>query len=398
MFAALRGRDFRAYWTTGLVSNIGSWVQTATQQWLVLSLTNSAFMLGLVGFVGSLPNVFLSLVGGVMADRVERKRLLMLTQSLFAAYALVLGILTLTGRVNIYWILLVSLFSGLTMAFDAPTRQSLVAFIVDRPLLSRAVALNSASFNTARVLGPGLAGALIPLVGMPPSFFINAASFVPFIFALKTLRSTTTANHAERGTMWADLLEGLRYVKSERTIFRLIVLVAAPCFFVMPYWTLLPYIAKHVLHSGVGGFGILGSSAGIGAVCGALLLARTADRGGRGRMLLLSAFLCAIGLFGFAVSRVFWASAAILVAVGASFIMYTANTNGLIQDLARDDYRGRVMSAYLFVFMGTAPAANLWAGTLARYLGATAPLEIGAVCLFLVALYAAARMPDIRRL
>ena len=398
MFPALRGRDYRLYWWTGLVSNIGSWVQTATHQWLVLTLTNSAFMLGFVGFIGSLPNVFFALIGGVVADRVERKRLLALTQSLFMLYALAFGFLTLTRTINIYWICSIAFLSGLTMAFDAPARQSLVAFLVDRPFLSSAVALNSASFNTARILGPAAAGVLIPIVGMPPSFFINAASFVPLIFALYSIRTVTTSNQTAEGSLWTDLLAGLRYVRSEPTILKLIILVAAPCFFAMPYWTLLPYFAKNVLHSGVRGFGALASSAGIGAVLGALILARTAQNGGRGRLLLTAAFVNSMALTVFALSRVFWFSAAALLVVGATIIMYTANVNGLIQDLAKDEYRGRVMSAYLLVFMGTMPLANLQAGTLAHYLGAPAPLEIGAACLFLVALYAAIRMPDIRAL
>lgn len=398
MFAVLRSRDFRIYWTTGLISNIGSWVQSATHQWLVLTLTNSAFMLGLVGFLGSLPGVFLALIGGVVADRTERKRLLMLTQSLFMTYALALGVLTLTKAINIYWICAIALLSGSTMAFDAPTRQSLVAFLVEKPLVSRAVAVNSASFNTARVIGPGLAGLLIPLVGMPPSFFINAASFVPLLFALTAIRSNTIAEQPAGESMWADLVAGIRYIRSERTILRLILLVAAPCFFVMPYWTLLPYFARHELHQGARGFGILGSSAGIGAVFGALVLAKSAQAGRRGRIVLAAAFVNALALAAFATSRLFWLSAALLAVVGATLIMFTANVNGTIQDLARHEYRGRVMSAYLFVFMGTQPLANLYAGTVAHFLGASAPLYIGGACLLAVAAYAAIRMPDIRAL
>ena len=398
MFAALRSRDYRLYWSSGLFSNIGSWVQTATHQWLVLTLTDSAFMLGFVGFVSSLPSVGLSLLGGVLADRLERKRMLMLTQGLFLTYALALGTLTLTGKINIYWICGIAFLSGTTMAFDAPTRQSMVAFLVDRPLISSAVALNSAAFNTARMIGPGLAGMLIPLVGMAPSFYINAASFVPLLCVLGTIRSATSTESNSSGSVLEDIGDGLRYIRSEPTILKLIIMVAAPCIFVMPYATLLPYIAEHVLHAGPRGFGILGSSAGIGAVLGALILARTAQRGGRGRLLLTAAFVNSLALLFFALSRSFWLSAGLLMVVGATVVMYTANTNGLIQDLARDEYRGRVMSAYLFVFMGSAPIANLQAGTIAHYLGVSAPFEIGAVCLFAVALYAAIKMPDIRAL
>ena len=398
MFAALKSRDYRLYWSSGLFSNIGSWVQTATHQWLVLKLTDSAFMLGFVGFVSSLPSVGLSLLGGVLADRLERKRMLMLTQGLFLTYALALGTLTLTGKINIYWICGIAFLSGTTMAFDAPTRQSMVAFLVDRPLISSAVALNSAAFNTARMIGPGLAGMLIPLVGMAPSFYINAASFVPLLCVLGTIRSATSTGNSSSGSVLEDIGAGLRYIKSEPTILKLIIMVAAPCIFVMPYATLLPYIAEHVLHAGARGFGILGSSAGIGAVLGALILARTAQRGGRGRLLLTAAFVNSLALLFFALSRSFWLSAGLLMVVGATVVMYTANTNGLIQDLARDEYRGRVMSAYLFVFMGSAPIANLQAGVVAHYLGVSAPFEIGAVCLFAVALYAAIKMPDIRAL
>ncbi|MFB3915877.1 MAG: MFS transporter [Terriglobales bacterium] len=369
---ALSHRNFRLFWTGNLISNVGTWMQNVAQGWLVLQLagSNSAFWLGLVGFASSLPMLGFSLVGGVIADRVNRRYLLMVTQSAMMIFAFVLAALTHTQIVTIGAVVLLAFATGLAMSLTMPAYQAMQTELVPREDLTNAIALNSTQFNLARIIGPTLGGFGILWVGMVGNFVLNGLSFLAVLIALAAIHYPPRRPGADGGGMWADLAAGFRYVHRERVMFLLVLLVALASIFGIPYFIFIPLFAKEILHLTERGFGLLMACSGVGALLGATTMAYIGRTRRRGRLVVsfTVAFLGAIVLFS--LSR--WAplSGLMLAIIGFSMVMAIANVNALLQHLSSLEMRGRVMSIYTCAFLGLTPLGSLFAGSVAKWIGA----------------------------
>lgn len=399
VFRSLSNRNYRIFWTGSLLSNIGSWMQTVAQGWLVLQLTNSAFLLGVVGFTGMVPVLVFSLVGGVYADRFDRRRLLMATQTALMVLAFILGLLVTTGVIAVWHVLVLSLLSGIANALSMPAYQAMVQDLVGRDDLMNAIALNSVQFNLSRVIGPAAAGLALGEIGIAGCFYLNALSFLAVIVALARIEFPHRVP-AQRptGSVWESVIEGMRYVWTNRIILYLLSIVAAMSLWGMPYMTLLPVFARDILHRGAEELGYLMSSSGVGAVLGALILARLGDFSFKGRMVIAGGFLFALSVFGFAMSRSYPLSLVFLLMAGWSLVSCVAVINTLIQKLVPAQVRGRVMSMYALAFLGLMPIGNLIAGTLAHFLGAPTGLAIGGVFIAATIFYVRSVRADISHL
>jgi MFS family permease len=377
MLHALRNRNFRVFVMGQLVSLIGTWMQSVAQSWLVYRLTGSAVLLGTVGFASQIPIFLLSPLGGVVADRHERRRVLLLTQSTMMVLAMVLAVLTLLGHIHVWHILILASMLGIANGFDIPTRQAFVVELVPRADLPNAIALNSSMFNGARVVGPAVAGIIVSAVGEGWCFFGNAVSYLAVLTSLLLLRLPKRDFAERRPSPFEDILEGFRFVAGTRPIRSLLVLLGLVSMTGMPYATLMPVMAQDVLHSGASGLGLLMGAAGTGALAGALALAWHNSLRGLGRWVGLGAVSFGTWLILFSLSRSFWLSVALLLPAGFSLLLQMSSTNTLIQSMVPDRLRGRVMSVYAMTFMGMAPLGALLAGTAADVLGTPMAIGIG---------------------
>ena len=368
------------------VSLVGTWIQTVAQSWLVFSLTNSAFLLGVVGFLGSIPIFILSLFGGVLADRINKRNILIFTQAAFMVLAFLLAILTQFKFITPVQIMFIALLNGVIMAFDAPARQSIVVELVGREHLFNAITLNSVAFNSSRIIGPAIAGVLISIIGMSGCFYLNGISFLAVIIALFYIKfSKSTARN--NNSALKDVKEGLIFISRNRLILALVSVVAGISLFGISYIILMPVFASHVLGVGVKGLGALMSSTGIGALAGALGLARLGNFRPKGRLLIWSVFLFSVSLMAFSLSRDYFLAIFVLIFVGFSSVIPVALVNTLLQINVPDEFRGRVMSLFMITFAGIAPFGNLISGTLAQSWGVSAALFFcGAACLVLFTL------------
>jgi len=397
-FAALAYPSYRLWFAGQLVSLVGTWMQSTAQGFLVFELTRSPAYLGYVGFAAGVPSWFLMLYGGVMADRVPKRRLLLATQSSMMGLAFVLAALTFSGLVQPWHIIVLAFGLGIPNAFDAPARQAFVLEMVERPALGNAIALNSVLFNSATTVGPAVAGVTYALVGPAWCFAINGASFVAVIAALAAMAPRPAAVPTRRTSALEDLAEGLRYVVSHAEIRTLIALVATTSLFGLAFWTLTPAWAVTVLHGDARTNGLLLSARGVGSVLGGLLVASLGGLQGRGRVLTLGSFLFPVLVLVFATIR--WTPLALLVMVGVgwAFMILANSANVLIQSLVRDELRGRVMSLYSLTFLGFMPLGALLAGTLAEVAGEPTAVALGALVSLAVAVGLWWRMPGLRRL
>ncbi len=380
-FASLRHRNFRLFWTGQLVSLVGTWMQAVAQGWLVLTLTNSAFLLGLVSAIGSIPVLFLSLPGGVAADRMDKRSLLIATQATAMVLALVLAALTHFKAVQVWHIVVLAALAGSVFAFDAPSRQAFIVEMVGKEDLLNAIALNSAIFNAARIMGPALAGVLIGVIGMAGCFLLNGVSFLAVIVGLALIRSEYVAAPG-RLSAWQDIRLGLEYVSSNRDVLLLEVIVASFSIFGMPYAVLMPIFARDVLEVGSRGLGFLMTATGVGALAGALSLASFGKSRGRGRLVFVAGAVFAALLAAFSLSRNFTLSLVLLALLGWAMVSQVATINTILQSIVPDNLRGRVMSVHTLVFMGMTPFGSFIAGSIAQRWGAPAALQAGAaVCM-----------------
>jgi MFS family permease len=401
-FSALRHRNFRLFWTGQFVSLIGTWMQTVAQGWLVLQLTNSAFLLGLVNGIGSLPVLLFSLPGGVVADRMNKRDLLIFTQTVAMLLAFLLAWLThlhYKGRfsLHVWYVIVIAAVGGSVFALDAPARQSFFIEMVGKKDLLNAIALNSAIFNGARIVGPALAGVLIGVIGTAGCFFLNGLSFVAVIVGLYLINVPHNPP-AVKGSPWQEMKQGLAYVWHNRQVRSLEVIVAVFSIFGMPYLVLMPIFARDILQKGAGGLGFLMTSTGVGALAGSLILAAFSDSSKKGPLVFWSGALFAAASLGFAISRSYPLSLAVLPLVGLSMVSQVATINTILQTLVPDEMRGRVMGVHTMMFMGMMPFGSFIAGTLASRWGAPFTLELGAaVCL--VSMLAAYRLvPELWKL
>lgn len=396
-FSALYVRDFRTFWIGQIISFSGTWMQSIAQGWLVYSLTKSPFYLGVVASAASVPVLLFTLFGGVIADRFAKRNLLIITQALSIAPAILLAVLTDLKIVTIWEIISIAVFLGMINAFDVPARQSFLAEMVQKGHLLNAIALNSAAFNGARIIGPVLAGLIIASIGIAACFYINAISFIAVIAALLTIkaRGEVRGSHDKPGwqglstnltSFLKDLLEGLSFVKREKDVFRIMLLVATFSLLGIPFVTLLPVFAEDVLRVGPKGLGFLAGSAGCGALIAALVIAFKGDITGKGRFMAGAGLIFSSSLLAFSISKNYYASVIILVFAGWGVISFLAIANSFIQLSTPDALRGRVMSVYTLVFLGIAPAGNAILGFIADVFGAARAVSIAASLCLLTAI------------
>jgi MFS family permease len=377
LFRALRHRNFRLYIGGQLVSLIGTWLQSVAQSWLVYRLTDSALLLGLAGFAGQAPVFFLAPLGGALADRTDRRRLLLFTQSASAALAAVLGILTLSGHITIAQIFIVAGLLGTVNALDIPTRQSFVVEMVGRQDLPNAIALNSSAVNAARILGPALAGVLVAVVGEGWCFVLNAASFLAVLTGLVLMRIAPRPANRAPGSPWSEIRAAWRFVCGAPPVRALLLLLGLISLAGMPYTVLMPIFANRILGGGARSLGILLGASGLGALSAALWLAFRSAARGLGRWVALSAGGLGVSLLLFSLSRHIWLSSLVLYFCGLFMMTQMAASNTLLQLLTPDELRGRIMAFYSMMFMGVAPFGALLAGALAQHMGAPMAVAIG---------------------
>ena len=396
---ALRHRNYRLFFMGQGLSLIGTWMQRVALSWLVYRLTDSAWLLGLVGFAGQLPSFFMAPFAGVWADGGRSRRLLLITQILSMAQALTLAVLVLGGWIQVWHVVVLSLLLGAINGVDMPVRQSfLVEMIDERQDLGNAIALNSTMFNGARLIGPALAGVVIALAGEGVCFLVNGLSYVAVLASYLAMRLRPAGKQAGgKGGMWAELGEGWTYVRSSPPVWAILLLLMTFNFVAMPYTVLLPIFARDLLKGGPDTLGFLMGGAGVGAIAGALYLAGRRSVAGLGRLIVLAALVFCVALAAFAQSRLLWLSLLLLVPVGFGQMLQMAGSNTLLQSLVEDRMRGRVMSFYTMSFMGTFPLGSLLMGWSAEKVGAAWTLALGAFAYLICALLALPRMPELRR-
>lgn len=393
---ALRHSNYRLFWSGALVANIGSWVRTTALGWLVLDLTGSAFLLGVVSFAQTIPVLLLSLPAGVLADRFDRRRVLFITQGLLLLLTLVLAILVATGHMTVTHLLILSILMGLAMAFNGPAWQTFITDLVRAEDLMNAIALNSAQFNLSRIIGPSLAGVLIAAVGLSLCFFINSATYMGVLLALALIRLRPAVAKPARTSMWAGIAEGLVYLRDEPTLRAIMLLTSALTIFGFPYAVLMPVMARDVLSQDAGGYGQLMAATGVGAFAGAVAVASLGRTLPRGRIILAGQMLFALSLLVFTLNRFFPLSLATLVVLGFSMVAYMTTANTVLQSATPEALRGRVMSVWTLAAFGLTPLGSLQAGALAGFFGAPVALAAGAVICILVGVGIAALTPSLR--
>jgi MFS family permease len=367
--------------------------------WLVYRMTGSVFLLGIVGFASQIPTFFLAPFTGVLADRWNRHRMIVMTQSLAMVQAFILAILTLSGIIGVWHIIALALLLGTINAFDIPIRQSFVVEMVERhDILGNAIALNSFLFNGARLVGPSIAGVLIGLVGEGMCFLINALSFLLVIFALLAMKIKPRKAHTARRHILHELKEGLTYATGFAPIRSILLLLALVSLIGTPYTTLMPVFARDIFQGGPYTLGFLMAAAGSGALIGAIYLASRKSVLGLGRMIAIASSLFGSGLIAFSLSRVFPLSVLFLLLIGFGMITQMASSNTMLQTIVDDDKRGRVMSFYAMAFTGTMPFGSLLGGALASKIGAPSTLLMGGVVCILGSMAFAKQLPALRPL
>lgn len=366
---ALRNRDFRLFWAGNFLSNIGTWMQNVAQGWLVLQLTNSAFWLGVIGFCSTIPILLFALVGGVIADHVNKRKLLMITQSAMMIFAFAMAVLAYLNFIKVWHIALLAAGTGIAMSLNTPSYQALVPRLVPREDLINAIALNSAQFNMSRVLGPTLGGFAMAAVGVAGNFFLNGLSFLAVIIALTQIRYHEQIAPGE-GHMWLKMKQGFAYVFAREEMLALVILVSIGSLLVLPFLVFVPYFARDVLHSDERGLGLLMACSGIGSFFGAGTIAYMGKVARRGRFIFGASLGFFAAVIAFTFSRSFTLSEALLMLAGYFMILMVATINALLQHLSDDHMRGRVMSIYSTAFLGLPPIGSLIAGSLARVVSA----------------------------
>ena len=394
IFRALGSRNYRLFFMGQSVSLIGTWTQQAAMSWLVYRITGSTLLLGVVAFSNQIPTLFLGPFAGVVADRWERKRLLLWTQSLSMLQALILAVLVLAGAIQAWHIIALSLFIGIINAFDIPIRQSFVLQMVERKEdLGNAIALNSAMFNAARFIGPMVAGILISTVGEGVCFLLNGISYIAVLTSLAAIRVAPRKNHSGKAPVLREFYEGIRYAFDFKPIIAILILLSVFSIAGAPYLVLMPAYAKDVLHGGAHTFGFLMSSAGIGALSATMYLASRKNARGLIKIIPAAAVACGLGIAFFALSRNFSLSVICLFVAGFGMMTQIASSNTIIQTIVDEDKRGRIMSLYAMSFMGIMPFGSLLAGSVADRIGVQFTLLLGAACCITGALIFALKLP-----
>ena len=375
-FRALQHRNFQLFFAGQLVSLIGTWMQSTAQLWLVYRLTHSAALLGVFGFANQIPILLLASVGGYVGDRYNRHHGVVWTQAAAMILAFALAALTLTHVVQVWHLVFIAFLVGIVNAFDVPIRQAFIVQMVGKEDLPNAIALNSSMFNGARVVGPAIAGFTIAWVHEGWCFFMNGVSFLAVIGALLAMRIAKTEAKPPEGSPLQNVLQGFRFAMHDRPVRSALLLLSLLSLLGLQYSVVLPIFAREILHRDAGGFGLLMSFAGVGAVLGALHFAARTDYRGLAKWIATTATISSVALIIFSQSRIFWLSSAVLIVVGFAATSQMAATNTLIQNRVPDELRGRVMAVYATMFMGVQPIGALMAGGIARKIGAPDTLTI----------------------
>jgi MFS family permease len=398
MLRAFSYRNYRLFFGGQILSLVGSWISITATSWLVYRLTGSAFMLGVVGFAGQIPGFVMGPFAGAYLDRWNRHRVLVTTQTISMVQSFILAVLTLTGHITVEAIIVLNAVQGVVNAFDMPTRQTfLVTMISDRDDLANAIAMNSSMFNAARLVGPSIAGIIIAASGEGMCFLIDGVSYLAVIVALLSMKGLQLpVQQSHHASVTAQFVEGWHYVFGFRPIRSLMALLAFICLIGIPFSVLMPVFATDVLGGGPNTLGVLMAAVGFGALSGALWLASRRSVVGLGRIILVSTAVFSAGLVMFSFSRVLWLSAGTLAVTGCGMMVMMASANTVIQTVADESMRGRVMSFYTMSFLGTAPFGSLIAGALSARIGAPYTVLLSGVLCFGAAAWFSYELPAIR--
>lgn len=399
IFRALSHRNYRLFFGGQGISLIGTWMQQIAMSWLAYRLTNSALLLGVVGFTSRIPTFLLASLAGVLADRWNRHRILVITQTLSMVQAMILAILVLSETVAVWHIISLSLLLGLINAFDIPARQSFVVDMIEkREDLGNAIALNSSIVNGARLIGPSIAGILIATLGEGMCFLLNGLSFIAVIVALLAMKIVPKQRKMQGSQVFQGLKEGFSYAFGFAPIRSVLLLLALVSLMGMPYAVLMPIFAENILHGGPQALGFLMGATGVGAIAGSIYLASRKSVLGLGRIIVISSNLFGIGLIAFSLSHLFWLSSLFMLLTGFGMMVQMASSNTVLQTIVEEDKRGRVMSFYTMAFMGMVPFGSLLAGSLASNIGAPNTVMIGGVACILGSVMFAKKLASLRRI
>ena len=399
IFRALRHRNYRLFFAGQSISLVGTWMQQVALSWLVYRLTNSAALLGIVGFAGQIPSFLFSPFFGAIADRHDRRSILVITQALSLIQASVLAVLILSGKIQVWHIIVLGFFLGVVNALDIPTRNAFtVEMIENRGDMGNAIALNSSMVNSALLVGPSIAGILIALVGEGVCFLFNALSYIPVIISLLAMRINGVPRpDGHKSRIISEVRDGLKYISGSFAIRTILILLAVISMMGVPYQVLMPVFARDVFHGGPRTLGFLVSMSGLGALTGAIFLASRRNVRGLGRLIGVCAAVFGAGIICFSRSRVLWVSLPLLFISGFAVMVQMAASNTVLQTIVDEDKRGRVMSFYTVSFMGMVPFGSLMAGWLAVRLGADNTLLFGGICCIIAAVVYAYMLPTIRK-
>ena len=399
LLRALRHRNYRLFFAGQSLSLVGTWITRIATSWLIYRLTGSALLLGVVGFCGQIPTLFLAPVAGVFVDRWDRHRVLVVTQILSMLQSLALAVLALAGVITVVEVLVLQVFQGVINAFDTPARQAfVVAMIEDRADLPNAIALNSLMVNASRILGPSIGGVLIAAVGEGWCFLVDAISYLAVIASLIAMRVPRSPPRTAETRVMEELRAGFHYVTRFAPIRTVLVMLALVSTMGMPYTVLMPAVVAKFLHGGPHTLGLLMTASGAGALGGAFYLASRPTVVGLGRVIAIASAVFGAGLVAFGLSRSLWLSLLILPLIGAGFMVSLAATNTIIQTITEEHLRGRVMAFYTMAFLGTAPLGSLLAGVLADRIGESMTIVLGGVACVLGSVWFTSRLPRLREL
>jgi MFS family permease len=394
----LRHRNYRLYFTGNLVTQIGGWLQQIAQGWLVFQLTGSPFYLGIVSFANSLPVMLLSLNAGVVVDRFPRRTVLLLTQTSMMVLSLVLSALVFGEIVQPWHIVVLSFLTGIANAFDGTARQAFVKDMVGKADMANAIALNSAVFNSSRIVGPALAGILIASVGPAWCFLLRGLSILAVIIGMARMNLAPFTPPPRAASVWGAIREGLDYIRHNETVRTLIAIISITNLFCFPYTTLLPAYASEVLRATPQEYGLMSTMTGIGALTAALVVASLGHSKRKGVLVTIGNIGFPLFLIALSFSQALPLSLGLLIFSGFSFMVQSSTANTLVQSTVPDHLRGRVMSVYMLSFFGLSPLGSLQAGFIAEHWGVPAGIGVGALVALLCSLYVVWRVPRVRRL
>jgi len=385
-FPAFSSRNYQLYFSGQFFSLIGTWLQAIAEGWLVLQMTNSAFLIGLVASLGTLPTFMFSLVGGVLVDHFPKKYMLLFTQAASMILAFMLGILTILGIINVYEIMIFAFLLGVVNAIDSPTRQAYVSELVPKSALGSAIAMNSGMFNAARIIGPSVAGLLIAWIGIGGAFIINGISYIAVILALFFITTPTAVEHKDIRPLKA-IKEGLIYTWRHKVIRNVLLYMSMLSVFAWSYTTVMPLIAKNSFHVDVSGLGYLYASVGLGAILATFFVSALAGKISKLYMIIGGTLIFSVSLFLFTLMSSFVPALVCLFFTGFGLLILATCINTIIQSRLEESFRGRVMSIYTLVFVGFMPIGNIMIGFLTEHFGWNLAIQLCAVVVFFSGLY-----------